>query len=207
MDKAIKAIIFDLGRVIIDFDHRIAADKIAGLADKSSQDIFDLFFDSSLIQSFEEGNIAPVDFFNQVKKALGLGIGFAEFLPIWNEIFFLTRENKAVCDLAKKLRKSYVLALLSNVNKLHFEYIRKNFSVLSPFHHLLTSYELGFSKPDPLIYRKTLKVLKVLPQEAFYVDDRSELIEAAAKLGIRSFVFKGVEQLKTDLIGCGVKIG
>ena len=187
---AIKAIIFDLGRVVIDFDHRIAADKIAGLAGKSSQDIFNLFFDSPLIQSFEEGNITPVDFFNEVKKALSLGISFAEFLPIWNEIFFLTEENKAVYDLANKLRKSYQLALLSNVNKLHFEYIRKNFSILRPFHHLLTSYELGFSKPDPLIYQKTLKVLKVLPQESFYVDDRSELIEAAAELGIRSFVFK-----------------
>ncbi len=202
----IKAVIFDLGRVVIDFDHRIAAARLAVLCGRSSQEIFDLFFASTLIQRFEEGRISPQDFFKKVKKALGLKIGFRRFLPVWNEIFFISRENKKVNALARALAKDYKLALLSNVNKLHFEYIRDNFSVLRPFKQQITSYQSRASKPDARIYRKALERLRVLAEEAFYTDDRPELVAAARGLGIRGFVFTGAEKLKRDLAGCGVKI-
>jgi putative hydrolase of the HAD superfamily len=69
---------------------------------------------------------------------------------------------------------------------------------------VLTSYELGLIKPNPRIYQKTLEIINTEPCETFYVDDRPELISEAEKLGIRSFVYKGIEQLKKDLASCGV---
>ena len=204
MSQEIKAIIFDLGNVVVDFDHRIAARRISKFTPKTPEEIFNLFFDSELTALFEEGRISPQDFFSGVKEILNLGLSYEEFLPIWNEIFFLSDKNHAVYGLAKTLKKKYKISMLSNVNILHFEYLKRNFNVFDAFTHIITSYEAGVKKPDPLIYKKTLEAMEVLPSEAFYTDDRSELVQSSKELGIRGFVFKGVEQLRADLCGAGV---
>jgi putative hydrolase of the HAD superfamily len=204
VNNQIKVIVFDLGRVLIDFDHQIAAKKIAALTRKDPQQIFDLFFDSRLIQSFERGKISPDDFFARVSRLLGLQLSFEQFLSIWNQIFFLSEENKSVYALGKSLKKNLRLALLSNINVLHLDYLKLNFPVFDIFNDIFASCEMGFIKPEPEIYRRVISYLEVLPEEIFYVDDRPELIEASLKLGLRGFVFKGADQLKIDLISCGV---
>lgn len=202
----IKAIIFDLGNVLIDFDHRIAAREVARFTDKTAQQIFDFFFDSELTGIFEEGKISPREFFLKVKETLNSELDYDEFVPIWNKIFFLSEKNHAVYALAKHLKEYYKLALLSNINILHFEYLKKRFSVFDAFHHIIMSYELGLRKPSALIYQKALEILGVLPEEVFYTDDRPELVQSASQLGIKAFIFKGIEQLKKDLISAGINI-
>jgi len=207
MGNLIKAVIFDLGNVLVDFDHMLAAKKIAFFTNKDPKEVFGLFFDSSLTGSFEEGKISPEDFFLEVKNMLKLKIGYEEFLPIWNEIFFFTDKNRGVYDLAGVLQKKYKIAVLSNINILHHNYLKKEFFIFSPFNRVLTSYELKARKPDPLIYKKTMDILGVSdPAEVFYTDDRPELIEAAGELGIKSFVFSEVEKLKINLIDSGIDI-
>jgi putative hydrolase of the HAD superfamily len=203
-NNGLEAILFDLGNVLIDFDHRIAAKRISKFSDNSPDEVFNLFFDSKLTRLFEQGKIQPEDFFREVKKILHADIEYREFLPIWNEIFFLSDKNRQVYDLAKFLRKKYRLALLTNINILHFEYLKDEFGVFDAFDNILASCELGLTKPDPLIYKKTIDILDVSPDEAVYFDDRPELIESAAGLGIRSFLFHSVEQLKKDLFSCGI---
>lgn len=204
-NNRIKAAIFDLGNVLIDFDHIIAAKKISNFCKKSPQEIFNLFFDSKLTSLFEEGKISPQDFFLKVKETLNLKIEYDEFVPIWNEIFFLTEKNKAACKLAGELKKYYKLLVLSNINVLHFEYIKKTFPILNTF-RIITSYELGFRKPQKQIYQKVLEILDTSAFQCFYTDDRIELVESAKKLGIQGFVFKDIEQLKKDLLYLGISI-
>ncbi len=202
----IEAIIFDLGNVLVDFDHTIAAKKISKFTTKSPQEIFNLFFDSELTGLFEEGKISPLEFFLKVKKMLNLKLDYEQFLSIWNEIFFLTEKNQAVYNLAKNLRNHYKIVLLSNINILHFDYLKKNFSVFDVFHHIITSFELGFRKPHPFIYQKTFNIIETLPHNIFYTDDRFELVESACRLGIHGFTFEGIEQLKKDLLVSGICI-
>lgn len=204
MAPAVRAVIFDLGRVLVDFDHGIAARKMAAFCGKSPEEIYALFFDSALVQEFEEGRISARDFFREVKAMLKLGIEFEDFVPAWSGIFYLTEENKKVYRIAKSLRLTHKVALLSNVNELHFDYLKKNFPVFDAFHYLFTSYELGAIKPKPQIYQAALQRLGVSAGEAFYVDDRRELIDAALALGVRAFVYKGVQQLLRDMSSCGI---
>ena len=205
-NKRIKAVIFDLGNVLIDFDHTIAAKRISGFTDKTPQEIFNLFFDSRLTGLFEEGKITPLNFFAEVKKMLNLKLNYNQFLPIWNEIFFLSKNNQSVYNLVKILKGRYKIALLSNINILHFEYLKKNFPIFHAFHNIVTSFEVGIRKPDPLIFKKALDLLQAQPQDAFYTDDRPEFTERASGMGIRGFVFTGIEQLKMDLLDNGVNI-
>jgi len=201
---SIKVVIFDLGRVLIDFDHRIAAKKAAAFSDKDQEYIFNLFFDSDFTAEFEEGKISPKEFFVKVKKALCLNMDYDKFLPIWNEIFFLSPLNRNAYNIARSLKGRYKLALLTNVNILHFEYIRDNFDIFSIFGRIFTSFELGVQKPSPLIYGAVLKSLGVNPQEVFYTDDRPELVQSARSLGINGFIFKDDEQLKSDLASLNI---
>jgi putative hydrolase of the HAD superfamily len=202
---AIKAVIFDLGRVLIDFDHGIAAKKAAACCDKTPKEIFDFLFDSQLTVLFEEGKISSPDFFHKVKEGLNLNLSYEGFLPIWNEIFFQTEDNRAVYDLVKSLKWPYKLVLLSNINELHFKYLKSKFPLFGHFHHVLLSFEINSIKPEPLIYKRALEILGLLPQEVFYTDDRQELIQAARSLGIQGFVFRTAAQLKKDLFNAGVK--
>jgi len=206
VNSRIEAVIFDLGNVLVDFDHMIAAKRISAFTDKDPQEMFNMFFDSELTGLFEEGKITPPDFFSEVKKLLDLRLEYNQFLPIWNEIFFLSEKNQAVYNLAKALKKEYKVALLSNINILHHDYLKKKFSVFDAFHNIVTSYEMGHRKPHPLIYKRTLDLLGTAPQNAFYTDDRAEFTEQASGLGIRGFVFTGVGQLKKDLLDNGINI-
>ncbi|MBM3250516.1 MAG: HAD family phosphatase [Candidatus Omnitrophica bacterium] len=202
----IKAVIFDLGNVLIDFDHIIAARRISRFCKKTPEEIYGLFFNSKLTTLFEQGRISPPDFYLKVKEMLRLDLSYEAFVPVWNEIFFLSPKNRLVYNLAVALRARYSLALLSNINILHFEYLKKFFPVFDIFGHVFASCEMGLIKPDARIYESILKELKVLPGEAFYVDDRQELVESAKTLGMRAFVFKDVEGLKKDLTETGVDI-
>lgn len=204
--KNIKAFIFDLGKVLIDFDHSIAAKKASSFCNKSPKHIFDFLFNSKFAGLFEEGRITSIEFFLKVKESISLNLSYEDFLPIWNEIFFLTDDNRAVYDLIGNLKGSYRLALLSNINELHFNYLKANFPVFDLFHHILLSFEMKSIKPAPLIYKQALDILGVLPEEVFYTDDRPEFVQAARLLGIQGFIFRGAGRLKKDLLDAGVQV-
>lgn len=205
-DGAIEVIIFDLGNVLVDFDHTIAAKRISAFCDKSAQEIFDMFFASEITILFEAGKISPQDFFLKVKQMLNLRLDYESFVPIWNDIFFLSAKNRAVYSLINRLRNNYRTALISNINTLHYDYLKARFPVFDVFHKVFTSFELGAVKPSHTIYKKTLEALGVRPENTFYTDDRIELIESAKELGIKSFAFTCVEQLRKDLVASGVNI-
>jgi FMN phosphatase YigB (HAD superfamily) len=205
MNNKIDAVMFDLGNVLLNFDHRIAAERICRFTDKGRDEIFNLFFDSGLTGLFEEGKVSPSEFFLKVKEALNLRLDYAEFVPIWNEIFFFSEKNLSVYNLAGSLKNRYKVMLISNINILHFEYVKRTFPILDAFHNIITSFEAGLRKPHPSIYRKALEVLGCLAQNVFYTDDRPELIAGARQLGIRSFVFNNPQELRENLSESGVK--
>lgn len=183
-------VICDLGNVLVNFDHRIAVKKIMQYTPKSEEDIYNLFFDSGITELYEEGRISSSEFFSKVKDALKLDMDRDGFFPVWNDIFFETELNLKVRDFLRKIRPRYKLIMLSNLNMTHFEFLRKSMDeVFNEFHKLVLSYEVGFRKPAPQIYKVALDFAKTSPERAFYIDDRRDLIDAAAGLGIKGVVF------------------
>ncbi len=199
MADEIKVILFDLGRVLVDFDHKRAAQRISGFCAKTPLQIYNLFFESTITIAFEAGKISPKDFYSEVKNMLDLKLSYESFVPIWNDIFFLSPNNRSVFSLVNSLRSCYKTALLSNINILHYEYLKKNFPVFGVFDKIFLSFELGFIKPDKEIYNRVIQELKVEPNEIFYTDDRPELVESAKSLGIKGCVFTDFEQLINDI--------
>lgn len=205
MAQEIKVLLFDLGSVLVDFDHLRAAQRIAGFCSKTPQQIYDLFFESGATGAFEAGKISPQDFYLQVKQMLDLKLSYDSFEPIWNDIFFLSPKNRLVFGLVNSLRAQYKIALLSNINILHYEHLKKNFPVFGAFDKVFLSFQLGRIKPDKEIYNLVASDLGANPQEIFYTDDRQELVESAKSLGFRGCVFTNFSQLINDLKDNGIK--
>ncbi len=202
----IRALIFDLGNVLVDVDAKSAALRIAGLSGKSCEEIFAFFFESRLTGDFETGKISAEELFTQVRSSLGFDIGYAEFVNIWNGIFYISATNRKVLDLVVSLSADYRLAMLTNTNILHYEYLVRTMpDLFSPFHHVITSFEAGLRKPDPQIYQLALSRLSSSPEETFYTDDRPDLVQAACGLRIRGSVFSGFDKLTADLAAGGIQ--
>ncbi len=199
MAPEIKVVLFDLGKVLVDFNHLRSAERIAHFCALKPQEIYNLFFESPATIAFEAGKITPEDFYLEVKKALDLRLSFESFVPIWNDIFFLSPKNRAVFGLINNLRSNYQTALLSNINTLHYDFLKNNFPVFGVFDQVFLSFELGLIKPDQEIYKKVIAALKVSPEEIFYTDDRPELVASAKSLGLQACVFKDFDQLVSDL--------
>ena len=190
------AIFCDLGNVLVNFDHRIAVKKILALTPKKEEDIYQLFFDSGITKDYEEGKITSLDFFKRVKESLGLKIDYGMFLPIWNDIFFETPLNMRFQSFLKSIKDRYKLVMISNINETHFRFLKEKMPIFQEFDKLILSYEVGFRKPSPEIYNAALMAVGAKNSDAFYIDDRLDLIEAASGLGIKGATFNGEESFK-----------
>lgn len=195
----IKAILLDLGNVTVNFDHYLAVERIKNFTDKTTAEIYQLFFDSSLTGLFEEGKLKPEEFYLKTKEFLSLKMEYEEFVPIWNEIFFLTEDNLKIHSLIKKFKEKFTLVLISNINKLHYEYLIRQYDIFKEFDKHVLSYEVGARKPSPLIYKTALTQAGADKREALYIDDREDLVREGINLGIRSFCFKNYPVLLEGL--------
>lgn len=193
-----------MGNVLVDFNHFISAGKISQLACLTEKEIYDLFFDSLITEKFEEGKITPYEFHRQVNKLLGLNIGYNRFTAIWNEIFFLTKKNTDCLKLVLKLKENYKVAMISNINILHFEYLKEKFDIFRHFDKVILSYEVGARKPKKKIYEAAAKFFKCPHREIIYTDDRADLIEAGINFGFNSFIFSSVDKFKLDIAKLGI---
>jgi len=197
-----EAIFCDLGNVLVNFDHRIAVRKILALTDKHEEDIYQLFFDSGPTKDYEEGKISSLDFFNKVRDSLKLGLDNERLLPIWNDIFFEVPLNEKIQEFLRGVKGKYKLVMVSNINETHYKFLADKMPIFRVFDRLILSYEVGFRKPAKEIYDVALRSVNVAPINAFYVDDRADLIEAASRFGIRGITFSGekaLESIKKEL--------
>jgi glucose-1-phosphatase len=193
VNNSYSVIVFDLGNTLIRFDHSISAKKIAKYCCLDSKKIYDVFFDSGMTRAFEKGAISPREFYRQATDFLGVKIPFKDFVDIWNDIFW---EDEAACRLARQLKSSYRLFLLSNVNRLHFEHIQKKFDIIKIFDEIILSFRVGAIKPDRLIFEDVIRRAGGDQKKILYIDDREDLIKEALSLGIDSIRFEGAKKLK-----------
>jgi len=201
MDNNIKFIIFDLGKVIVDFDHMRICTELSKQSPFESDQIYDIIFASGVETSFDKGLISPEKFYLKVKKEARLEININVFQEIWTKVFTL---NPGIEDLLSSLKNRYGLLCLSNTNSWHFEYCMQKFPALRFFDGFILSYEVGKTKPDSAIFEEAIKKADTQPDEYLYIDDVPEFVETANKLGINGIHFKTVKKLKKELLDLNI---
>src|SRR5579862_5276464 len=138
-----KSLIFDLGKVLIDFDFQRGYRALEGLCPYPCSEIRLRIGASGLVDQFETGRIEPRDFVARLSTAIDLQVDYERFCDIWSSVFTDTLVPEAtIASLAARYR----LMLLSNTNAIHFEMLRTRLPALNHFHDLILSYEVNSMK-------------------------------------------------------------
>jgi HAD superfamily hydrolase (TIGR01509 family) len=195
----IKLFVFDLGNVILPFEHRQIAVKLhetSRIQDRfTPDDLFKFLFDMDrgLVNPYEEGLMSSVDFFAKLREKYKLELEYDEFKDIWNIIFQEDSEvNKAILYLKNK---GYPVFLLSNTNELHFSYIMERYPIVHSLDEWILSYEVGAKKPKQKIFDTIFEKTDTARGEVLYIDDVPEYVEAAKNYGLQGLVFKNAKDV------------
>ncbi len=151
---SIKAVLFDLGKVLIHFDFEPAFRRLAKHCKKTPKDIRAFFASSELEVLYDGGKITSYDFYRKVRLGLGFSLSYKQFQRLWNSIF---TPVPGMAGLVHRIGRRKRLVLVSNTNEMHFSFVKKRYPVLKKFHSHVLSYEEKVRKPDERIYRKALK--------------------------------------------------
>jgi len=201
---AIKAVLFDLGKVLVHFNFEPAFRRLSAASGLATKEIEDYFVSSGLEVLYDGGKISSAEFYDEIKTALGLKLPLVRFKKIWNEIF---TPKKDMIGLVGKLSKNYRLVLISNTNAMHYEYIRRKYPVIGKFDRLILSFKEKVRKPDERIYRMAAAACKAKPSEIYYIDDRADLTGPARELGFHAFTYQNnFEELLSDMRAKGIAV-
>lgn len=188
-------VVFDLGNVVLFFDHWIICRKLADLYDLDEHFVFQRIFNEGIERKYDEGRLSPEQFTRQCSEALDVQLDFSQFKAIWSDIFW---GNSPVIDIIKLLKRQARVFLLSNTNVWHVEYIRRHFRILELFDELIFSFEVGYAKPDKRIFKRALELCNGNKQ-IIYVDDIEEHVRAARDVGLFGIKYSGADMLRSTL--------
>jgi len=200
-NPVIKAVIFDLGNVLVNYDVEKAAKRFSVASGLTTREIWKRFFLSKFEQAYTRGELSTQEFHSIACKTLGVSIPLATFRHYWNDIFW---ENPGMDRLLTRIKKHYPLYLISNTNALHFTHIKKQFRILRHFKRRFPSHEVGARKPDLKIYRRVLKKIGLRPEETVFIDDMKSFIAGARKAGMHAIRFKTRTRLMKSLRNLGI---
>ena len=198
----IKAILFDMGNVLIFFDAKRSSKAFSEAVGVPEDKIWQTFFISELERSYTRGEISSEEFYRRVAEHFPKKIDFATFAKLWNDIF---TENREMNELLRKLKKHYPLYLISNTNDLHFEYVMTQFPILKHFTKCFPSHIVGHRKPDKAMFEHVLEEIKLRPNETVFIDDVPEFVGSAKQLGIHGIQFTSHQALETELQRLDIK--
>lgn len=199
----IRAVLFDLGQVLVPFDLDRGLRALAPHCPHPPQEIRKRIAGSGLVRPFEEGRLEPLEFARRLCELLEVHVGYEQFCELWSSIFL--PETLVPESLVESLARRYRLVLVSNTNAIHYSMIEQRYAILRHFHDRALSYEVGALKPDPRIYQEAVRRAGCDASECFYTDDIAEYVEAARRLGIIAVQFRSAEQLARELEFHGVR--
>jgi HAD superfamily hydrolase (TIGR01509 family) len=198
----LRAIIFDIGRVLVQVDVARAMQGLASGSSLSPSEFWSAIEKDPSWPDWQEGRMAPRDWYLHLTKRLGGDLTFDQFTNVWNRALDPTPIHEDA--FFEKLSRRYRLALLSNTDPIHVRHLEATYSFFSHFPTRIYSCSVGASKPNPLIYGAALRALKVRAGEALYIDDIPAYVEAAKRLGMSGIQFRSPAQLTAVLKSLGV---
>lgn len=176
-----KAVVFDLGKVLVHFDWSIAARRMSPRCNLLPEQLLRVFDYSPLVVDYEHGRVTDEQFFAEAVKLTGFQGDFAEFADLFGHIFSAMPEMIA---LQAELRQRGVPTFIfSNTNALAVQAIRADFPFFAHFDGYVLSYEHGSMKPHAPLYEVVERMTGLSGADLLYIDDRLENVEAGRTRG------------------------
>ena len=188
----VKAVVFDLGKVLVDFDYGIAARKLAENSAAPSEEIQKVIDQSPLLTRYESARMTTEEFFDEVRQRIAFDGTFERFAAAFADIF---TEIPPMIRLHEKLRtRGFPVFVLSNTNEIAVGHIRRSFPFFREFTGYILSYECGFLKPSDQIYEITERKSGCRGGEILFLDDKPENVEAGSRKGWQTICHRSAEE-------------
>jgi glucose-1-phosphatase len=203
--QKIRAIISDIGRVIVGVDVSRAMQGLSSSIPLSPKEIWSAIEKDPRFVDLQDGRITARDWHLHIVRRLGGNLTYDQFTQAWNAA--LLPETLQPDSLWAALAKKYRLSLLSNTDPIHVAHMESTFTFFKYFPVRIYSCVVGSSKPKPVIYQEALRATKVKANEAVYIDDLEENVAAASSLGMIGVHCADPSTLRDRLITAGVELG
>lgn len=191
----IKNVIFDLGRVLVNYEPEKYIDSI-GYSEEIKQKLLKSLFYNDIWNEFDRGTLTyeqgiklaakkEPDIENELKCILRTE---------WFEMHTLKKETDS---FLKELKQDkYKIYILSNFEEHCFKYLYNKYDFFKLVDGMVISYSVKVIKPELEIYNILLEKYNLIPKECVFIDDREENILAGEKLGIKGIVFTNIDDVK-----------
>jgi FMN phosphatase YigB (HAD superfamily) len=185
----IKFLYFDLGKVLLHFDHELAARKMAELAQIDWRRVWEIVFESGMQWRYEAGAVSSAEFHEEFCRESGRQVDCRRLMHAGAAMFWVNTSMKAL--VASLQAAGARTGVLSNTCEAHWEYCTDGrYAMLSDgFDVLALSHQIGAIKPDPTIYVAAAELAGVEPAEILFVDDRPENVEGALAAGYDAVLY------------------
>jgi putative hydrolase of the HAD superfamily len=200
---AADALLFDLGRVVLDIDFSKAIACWAGHADCKPSDILARFMRDEAYRDHEVGKISDAAYFESLRASLRIGISDDQFLEGWNAIF--AGEIPGIAPLLARGARNMPLYAFSNTNRPHVEYFSRAYAdLLGHFREIYLSSTIGLRKPDAAAYDHVVKAIGVPASRIVFFDDLAENVEGARTRGLNAVHVKSSADVADALSALGI---
>ncbi len=197
----IKNIIFDLGGVIYDLDHKLSHEAFRALGMPNVEELFSHSGQAKAFDLLEMGQINPGAFRDQIRE-IGKKLVLDHEMDQAFNALLLGFRHPEYFEFLIELNKNFKTFLLSNNNAIHYEYIMNELKELgregslSPyFHKDYYSHIMGMRKPNKEIFEEVLRLENLNPKETLFIDDTLVHIQTAKQLGLQTYHKKQEENL------------
>lgn len=195
-------VVFDLGKVLVDFDYSIAGRRLAAKSKLSPIEVQKFLDQTPLLYRYETGLMTRQEFYETVCAQTGYHGDIAEFSGFFADIF--TEMPTMTALHAEVRRNGFPTYIFSNTNDLAVEHIRQAFPFFANFDGYIFSHEIGAMKPAAKIYDALEALAGKRGEEIVYLDDRAENIEAGAARGWQTILQTEPEISRQALARLGV---
>ena len=201
---AADALLFDLGRVVLDIDFSKVVACWAGHAGCEPAHLAGRFsWRDEFYQQHEKGEISDADFFAALRALLGVELSDAQFLEGWNEIF--AGEMPGIAPLLQRAAQRLPLYAFSNTNAAHVEHFSETYAgVLGHFREIFLSSAIGLRKPDAAAYDHVVKAIGVPASRIVFFDDLAENIDGARACGLTAVHVTSPDDVAHALAALGI---
>jgi len=197
------ALLFDLGRVVLDIDFGKALACWAGHAGRAPGDLAARFVREESYRDHEVGKIDDAAYFQSLRDALGIGISDAQFLEGWNAIF--AGEMPGIATLLKRAAARLPLYAFSNTNRPHVEHFSEAYAdVLGHFREVFLSSTIGLRKPDAAAYDHVVRAIGVPAERIVFFDDVPANVEGARARGLVAVHVTSPDDIAEALAALGI---
>ena len=188
MTILIKALIFDMGGVILRTQDHKPRELMAKRFHTSRRELEDYIFMSQSSLLSEVGKKSNYEHWQTVLDYFDVDDVNPE--TAYRDFFSGDVVNSELLDYIDVLRPNYRIGLLSNSWSNARENLSRMFEFLKHFEVSIFSSELGVRKPDPEIFYEFLRKLEVTAEESIFIDDFEENINGAKAVGLHAILFK-----------------